>query len=567
MMYYIIIAVIILIAVIIVGFMFRKKHYAEIERLEQLKLQIQNKPILEELTKVKQLNMNGQTEEMFERWRNTWTEMMDVHIPKIDAALFDAEDAIERFQFKKATKLESKIETKIHHCDEQMTDILVELDDLIGSDEKNRSEIDLLKDQYRQARKNLLAHQHSYGSAAGPLEKKLESFTPKFEEYENLAQEGNYLKARETVIGLSAEGEHVFNLIDDIPPLLTEVHSKIPASINELRNGQREMEEQSYYLGHLEMSQELDSMEKELASLKEKIAELQIDETKVRTEKMKDKIDTFYELLELEVIAKHYVDQHISETARDLERITYQARDISDECAVVQQNYKIPETDAAIPKQGLKKLEALQKRFDLLQSRLGEDHAAYSTLQMELSNVRDELIEVDAKQAVFAESLNNLRIDENEARTKVESLKRKLLETDRILHKANTPGIPEEIDIRLEEAEENLFVAMQGLQEVPLNMALVDSYLEKAGNSIEDVNSKAKEMVENVLLVERIIQYGNRYRKTNPQLDAKLMDAEESFRQLRYSKALEEAATAVENFEPGSMKRIEVLAKEEAWRT
>jgi septation ring formation regulator len=567
MVYYIIIAVIILLAVVIAGFMFRKKHHAEIERLEQLKLQIQNKPILEELTKVKQLNMNGQTEEMFERWRNTWTEMMDVHIPKIDAALFDAEDAIERFQFKKATELESKVETKIRHCDEQLTDILVELDDLIGSDEKNRNEIDMLKDQYRQARKNLLAHQHSYGTAAGPLEKKLESFTPKFEEYEKLTQEGNYLKARETVIGLSAEGEHVFNLIDDIPPLLTDVHSKIPASINDLRNGQREMEEQSYYLGHLEMTQELDSMEEELNLLKEKIADLQIDETKVRTEKIKDKIDTFYELLELEVIAKHYVDQNISATGRDLEKITSQARDTSDECAVVQQNYKIAETDAAIPKQCLKKLEALQKRFDLLQSRLQEDHAAYSTLQMELSNVRDELVEVDAKQAVFAESLKNLRIDENEARAKMEGLKRKLLETDRILHKSNTPGIPEEIDIRLEEAEENLFVAMQGLQEVPLNMALVDSYLEKAGNSIEEVNSKAKEMVENVLLIERIIQYGNRYRKTNPQLNAKLSDAEESFRQLRYSKALEEAATAVENFEPGSMKRIEVLAKEEAWRT
>ena len=73
-------------------------------------------------------------------------------------------------------------------------------------------------------------------------------------------------------------------------------------------------------------------------------------------------------------------------------------------------------------------------------------------------------------------------------------------------------------------------------------------------------------MVENVQLIERIIQYGNRYRKTNPQMNQKLMEAEDSVRQLRYSKALEEAATAVESFEPGSMKRIEVFVKEDAWR-
>lgn len=566
MMKYIIIAVIILIAVIIVGFMFRKKHNAEIERLEQLKLQIQNKPILEELTKVKQLNMNGQTEEMFERWRAVWTEIMDLHIPKIDASLFDAEDAIDRFNFGKASKIEQEIEVRIEKVDQQMNEILSELSDLIGSEEKNRSEMDLMKDHYRQARKTLLAHQHSYGAAAGPLEKKLESFTPLFSEYDKLTEEGNYLEARETVMGLSDEGDYVFSLIDNIPPLLADVQSKIPASIQELRSGQREMESQSYYLNHLELTGQLDAMEQELAHMKEEIAELKIAETTVKAEAMKDRIDSFYELLEKEVEAKHFVDQYKVQTGRQLDTVSSETRDTYDECAVVQQSYKISESDAAIPRACLDKLKELQRRFDLLESRTQEEQAAYSSLEEELVNIRKELAEVDVAQSGLAGSLKNLRIDENEARKKLEHLKRQLQETDRMLHKANTPGIPEEMDVRLEEAEEHLFVAMQGLQEVPLNMKLVDSYLTKAEKCIDEVEEKAKEMIENVLLVERIIQYGNRYRKTNPQMNAKLMEAEESFRQLRYSKALEEAATAVENFEPGSMKRIEVLVKEDAWR-
>ncbi|MGI2326333.1 septation ring formation regulator EzrA [Planococcus sp. YIM B11945] len=567
MMKYIIIAVIILLALIIVGFLFRKKHQAEIERLEQLKLQIQNKPILEELTKVKQLNMNGQTEEMFERWRNIWTEIMDVHIPNIDSLIFDAEDAIDRLKFGKATTIENDIEDKIAKVDRQMTDILIELEDLIGSEEKNRSEMDLIKDQYRQARKNLLAHQHSYGAAAGPLEKKLESFTPLFTEYDALTQQGNYLKAREIVMGLSEESKYVFSLIDDVPPLLSDVQSKIPSYINELRNGQREMEDQSYYLNHLELTGQLDAMEAELAAMKQEIAELDIADAKVKAEAMKDRIDSFYELLEKEVEAKHYIDQHKTDTALLLERVSNDTRDMAEECAVVQLSYKIPENDAAIPKTCLAKLEELHKRFDLLDSRLNEDQSAYSSLAEDLDSIREELTKVDAAQRDFAESLKSLRIDEHEARAKLESLKRTLQETERMLHKANTPGIPEEMDVRLEEAEEHLFVVMQGLQEVPLNMKLVDNYLLKAEKCVLDVEEKAKEMVENVMLIERIIQYGNRFRKTNPQMNAKLMEAEESFRQLRYSKALEEAATAVENFEPGSMKRIEVLVKEEAWHT
>lgn len=566
MMKYIIIAVIILLAIIVVGLLFRKKHNAEIERLEQLKLQIQNKPILEELTKVKQLNMNGQTEEMFERWREIWTEIMDLHIPKIDALLFDADDAINRFRFGKATELEKDIEIRIDDVDRQMNEILSELEELIGSEEKNRSEMDVMKDQYRLARKNLLAHQHSYGAAAAPLEKKLEAFSPLFEEYDRLTAEGNYLKARTTVMGLSEEGDYVFSLIDEIPALLTDINSKIPSYISELRNGIREMESQSYYLNHLELTRQLDKMEDELVGMKEEVARLNVDETKEKAEEMKERIDSFYEILEKEVKAKHFVDYYKAETGRHLELINRDARDMHDECLFVQQSYKISESDAAIPKACLEKLEELNRRFDLFKSRTEEDQSAYSNLEEELVYIREELAKIDVIQHDFTESLKSLRIGENEARRKVEDLKRRLQETDRMLHKANTPGIPEEMDVRLEEAEEQLFVAMQSLQEVPLNMKLVDNYVMNAEQSIEEVEEKSVEMIENVLLVERIIQYGNRFRKTNPQMDAKLKEAEESFRQLRYSKALEEAATAVESFEPGSMKRIEVLVKEEAWR-
>ncbi|MBD8016541.1 septation ring formation regulator EzrA [Microbacterium sp. APC 3898] len=565
MMEYIIIAVIILLAIIIIGFMFRKKHLAEIERLEQLKLQIQNKPILEELTKVKQLNMNGQTEEMFERWRNVWTEIMDVHIPKIDASLYDAEEAINRFRFGKATKIEQETEVKIDNVDKDMNGILVELAELIGSDEKNRNEIDLIQEKYRRARKNLLAHQHSYGAAAAPLEKKLESFIPMFDEYEKLTTEGNYLKAREIVISLSTEGEEAFLLADDIPSLLADVHNKIPSYIAELRQGKSEMEEQSYYLGHLELTLQLDEIEEELAVLEENIAQLEIAQTKIAVEKIKDRIDSFYELLEKEVEAKHYVDEFQIDTERHLEVVARDTQEMEEESRYVQHSYKISESEAAIPKACKEKMEQLAQRYDLLRTRLEEDQSAYSSLQEELMHIREDLSIVDSTQNDFMTALKNLRVEETNANAKVEQLKRKLQETDRILHKANIPGIPEDMDVRLEEAEEHLFVAMQTLREVPLNMKLVDNYLEQAEKSIDDVHDKAVEMVENVLLIERIIQYGNRYRKSNQQLDAKLGEAEESFRQLRYSKALEEAATAVENFEPGSMKRIEVLVKEDAW--
>jgi len=562
-MEYIIIPVILLLILAIVGFMMRRKHTTIISKLENEKSQIQNNPINEEISKVKSLNMNGETEEMFERWRNSWDEVIDVHMTKIDSLLFDAEDQINRLRFNKATLIEREIEDYIKKCEQDKDKILEELNELIGSEEKNRIEIEQLKEYYRSARKTLLAHQHSFGVALPALEKKLETFVQKFEEFDVLTSEGNYLQAREIVIGLNQESQQTFEYINDVPTILTELQVKLPGAVQELRSGQREMEEQSYYLQHLELTEELNKFEEEFVALKSELAELNLNVVKPRVTDINEEIDHFYDLLEKEVIAKNYVDQNCDRLLSSITNVISSTKLVSDEATFVQQSYCLNEKDAEIPKAALKQLEALQRRYDLLAMRVREEKSAYSSLQEELIEISDELERIHEEQGHLSNTMKKLRIDENKARTQVEKLKKTLQETDRLLNKANIPGIPEEMDARLDEAAEHIYLVMQSLQEVPLNMGTVHNNLNAATLCVEDVKAKSHELIENVMLIERIIQYGNRHRATNPKLNSRLKEAEGSFNQFRYSKALEEAGTAVEEMEPGALKRIQELVAEE----
>lgn len=562
---YIIIVVIVLLALFILGLFIRRKHNVVIQRLEQEKMQIQHYPIFEELTKVKALNMNGQTEEMFEHWRNIWTEVIDVHVIKIDSMLFDAEEYIDRFKFKKASIVEREIEDFIAKCEKSKTQIVNELNELIGSEEKNRIEIEQIKEQYRSARKTLLAHPYSFGPALTTLEKKVEKFVPKFDEFDQLTIEGNYLQAREIVLALNSESQVVFHLLTEVPTLLTELQTKIPAAIHELRSGQREMEEQSYYLNHLELTEYLNKLEQELEDLKGKLEQLEVASVSPRLQEINDEIENYYDLLEKEVIAKKFVDKNCDDTFNTLYEVLRVTKEISHEAVYVQNSYRLPEKEAEIPKAGLKQLEVIQKRFELLLSRVKEEKSAYSSLQEELVEISEEIERIKDEQEQFSNSLKNLRIDENKARAQLDHLKRLLQDTDRLLNKANIPGIPEEMDARLEEAEEQVFIVMQSLQEIPLNMHFVHSNLQNAERCIKEVNKHAKEMVENVMLIERIIQYGNRYRTKNAKVHELLLEAEDAFHDYRYIKALELAAAAVELAEPGAIKRIEELVQDELY--
>lgn len=153
----------------------------------------------------------------FEHWRNIWMEVIDVHVIKIDSMLFDAEEYIDRFKFKKASHVEQSIEEYIAKCEESKNLIISELDELIGSEEKNRIEIEQIKEHYRSARKTLLAHQYSFGPALSALEKRVEQFVPKFEEFDALTVEGNYLQAREIVLGLNSESQTIYHLLSEVP--------------------------------------------------------------------------------------------------------------------------------------------------------------------------------------------------------------------------------------------------------------------------------------------------------------------------------------------------------------
>ncbi|KGR91152.1 selenide, water dikinase [Ureibacillus massiliensis 4400831 = CIP 108448 = CCUG 49529] len=564
-MKYIITIVIVLIALLVAGILMRRKHNVIIQRLEQEKLQIQHYPIFEELTKIKTLNMNGETEKLFEAWRDQWTEVIDVHVLKIDSMLFDAEDYIDRFNFKKASQIEKDIEEYNVKCDKIKSQIITELEDLIGSEEKSRIEMEQLKEYYRSARKTLLAHQHSFGQALPMLEKILEEVPESFERYDNLTKEGNYLQAREIVLSLNTQAQQLDYYINEIPSLITEIHTKIPNAIQDLKNGQKEMEDQSYYLRHLELTEALENLEKELEQLNAEVINLNISNVTNRVQEINDEIDQYYDMLELEVIAKNFVDKNCENMYTTINEVLRVTKEVSDEAAYVQNSYQISEEEAEIPKIGLKQLEMIQKRYELLATRVKEEQSAYSSLQQELIEISEEIDKIKAQQEEFSDRLKNLRINEIKAREQLNSLKKLLQNTDRLLQKANIPGVPAEMEARIEEAEEQIFIVIQCLQEVPLNMNLVHVNLQNAQKSIQEVHERAKEMIENVLLIERIIQYGNRYRASNPTVNQQLLEAEEAFHQFRYIKALEDAVNAVELAEPGAIKRIEELVQDELY--
>ncbi len=562
-MRYVIGGIIIILIVFLIGYFLRRKYYTEIDRLESWKVDIMNRPVLGELSRVKQLNMTGQTEQSFEKWRQGWDEIVAVHLPNVEELLFDAEEYTDKFRIGKSKEVFRKIEDTLETTENQIETILAELDELVGSEEKNRLEVERLREDYRNSKKQLLAHRHTYGLTAISLEKQLDLFSAKLDDYQEMTEQGNYLDAREVVLSLTDEMNQLMYKMAAIPDLLTDFLTLIPSQIDELESGYTEMQKQGYILEHLEFEEQVKEIRKVLNDNVTALEQLEIERVEEQSKEMKENIEVLYDLFEKEVHAKEFVLKHKEDTIENLEKVKEENYSIREDIGFIQEGYQLLEDEIEAPSQLEKKLQQLTKRYELVLKEEEENLAAYSYLQEELTEILKQIEEIKEEQIEFHLFLQNLRRDEIAARETVAELKKNIMESNRKIQKSNIPGLPTDYMELLDQANKNIQHIILRLEEKPLNMKAVQEQLSITEEAVNLFSEKTEELLENVILVEKVIQYGNRYRSRYASVNESLMQAESAFRSFDYQNALEQAAAAVEQVEPGALKKIERLLNEE----
>jgi septation ring formation regulator len=548
--------IILLLALFVLGYFIKKRYFKEMDRLEAWKIDLFNRPIMDEMSKVKQLNMTGQTEELFEGWRNQWDDIVTVKLPELEEMLFDAEEYIDRYRFNKAKGIQQEINNKLQATEVEINKIVEELHELVGSEEKNRTEIEQLKEVYRETKKTLLAHRHSFGKSEKHLETQLDDVTKKFHEFDEKTENGNYLEARELVLSIHDQLAKVKKNMDLIPQLLIECHSLIPAQLSDILEGYREMTEKGYYLSHLQLETEIDSLKEKLVEYLAFIEETKIENALEGIGEVKERIDILFDLLEKEVNAKHFILQNEKGMSGLLSSVLEEHDHLSNEVKHVQESYHLTDSDFEIQRHLEKQLASVIKHYEILMEKMNMNETALTVVCEELKEIKTHIEMIQEEQENFGLKLQALRKDEFEARETLKDLTKKVGETIRLVSKSNIPGLPEDYQYLYEDTNESIQNVRLQLQEKPLNVSALNQYLEIAVLTVDKLSNTTVELIENVLLAEKAIQYGNRYRSQNPSVAKGLNDAEQAFRHFEYQEALEQAAASLESIDPGALKKI-----------
>ncbi|HCZ8079007.1 TPA: septation ring formation regulator EzrA [Staphylococcus aureus] len=558
MVLYIILAIIVIILIAVgVLFYLRSNKRQIIEKAIERKNEIETLPFDQNLAQLSKLNLKGETKTKYDAMKKDNVESTNKYLAPVEEKIHNAEALLDKFSFNASQSEIDDANELMDSYEQSYQQQLEDVNEIIALYKDNDELYDKCKVDYREMKRDVLANRHQFGEAASLLETEIEKFEPRLEQYEVLKADGNYVQAHNHIAALNEQMKQLRFYMEEIPELIRETQKELPGQFQDLKYGCRDLKVEGYDLDRVKVDSTLQSLKTELSFVEPLISRLELEEANDKLANINDKLDDMYDLIEHEVKAKNDVE----ETKDIITDNLFKAKDMNytlqTEIEYVRENYYINESDAQSVRQFENEIQSLISVYDDILKEMSKSAVRYSEVQDNLQYLEDHVTVINDKQEKLQNHLIQLREDEAEAEDNLLRVQSKKEEVYRRLLASNLTSVPERFIIMKNEIDHEVRDVNEQFSERPIHVKQLKDKVSKIVIQMNTFEDEANDVLVNAVYAEKLIQYGNRYRKDYSNVDKSLNEAERLFKNNRYKRAIEIAEQALESVEPGVTKHIE----------
>lgn len=556
-MEYFIGGILLLIVLMLVAIIFRKKLYNSVEYYEDWKLQVMNRNVAAELLKIKNLNLKGETKDKFEHWRGKWDDILHHDLSLVEEQLFEAEHYIDVFRFKSANKTLLQIDQSLEQVDQEIDTILAELDKLLDIEKTTKKEESKLRPLVTEIRRKVMTMDNRVDRAKPRLNEQISELETLLDNYDLAVEEGNYEDGQQIVAQLQQDINDLEAEVNVLPGLYIQCKETLPEKLDRVLAAYQALEKKGYQVAHFRYDREINGFYARLLDCVNFLEKEGTEDIAHIIENIDERTDEMLANIDQEETDKEFIETKLPTYKQLLERVTAQFAKTKEEVEELKLAYFFEADDMNMYQTIDQIINEHNDGFELFAVRVMKHQDANSSLRQEMEERFSVLEKLEGDHEAFKENIKNLRKDELEARDRLREMNERLNRLRRKLRTSNLPGIPNNIWSLMEDAQNANEQVIEALQQQPLDMTDVQRKLSESERVITEVTEMSHFVIDQAQLTEHVIQYANRYRSANPILHAQLTESERLFHAADYELALEKAANAIEEVEPGALKRIE----------
>lgn len=523
----------------------KNKYKKTIEELDYEKNKLIGVPILSELSKVRDLVKTENLKQKLSEWDEQFEDLKTNKLDNLTDLITEADFLIEKKDYKNAIRKIAYIEITLESLKKKTENLLEEVKVITKSEERNRSIITKLKVIYRELENKFERTEKDYGPLCENIQEELSQIDKKFKIFETYMDKNDYVSVEKIVIDLEEQINKLKNFLEITPSQILIATIMIPNKIEETKTLYFRMQRDGYPLDYLNIEYNIKEINKKVSEIIEKLQKFDTENCEIELKTMLDYFNTIFTCFDKEKESKDIFRENIKKLKKKLESINKVVYDIYIQMDDIKSTYDL--SDAEIGKFNVinKSLEKINEDYKVLFEHGKGRTFAYSKLVEELDGLSNRLTRLQDDLDYRLKSITSMKDDEYRAKEQLNMIEQLLLQAKSKLKDYKIPVIPNSYFIELKEAGEAIREIIKELDKKPIVIKILNIRVDTARDLVFKIYNKTNDIVKSVILCEKIIVYGNRYRSTNEKIDEALNEAIELFRKGKYKQSMDLSLKAI----------------------
>ena len=554
-----ILVVLILIILLLIKKRKLNRYKKELEELDREKNEIESAPVVTELAKIETIIKNEKLEEKYKKWFNSFENIKNDDIPKINDMLIELDSILENNDSKTYITTVPKVEIEIYKARQKTDTLLDEIKEMNLSEEKYRKIITKLKTKYRELNDKFNSNKKEYEQIATPIELQFENIEKLFQDFEDYMEQKDYQEVYHIVKGIDIMIDHMEIVINEVPDLVLLTNRVIPKKIEQITETYGELKSKKYPLKHLKIEYNVEESLKNVNSILDRIKVLNLENCMFELKTMLEYLDSLFDEFEIEKQAKKTYEETKKIFEEKLEKTTDTVKNIYEQMDDIKSMYDLTEKDVETIDIVNEETSKINDEYKAFIKSAPRKRTPYSELSINLESFLSKLKRLEDELDVTLKNLGNLYDDEARAREQLDEIQELLKQSKVRIRSYKLPIISDNYFVELQEANESILEIIKELERKPIVIKTLNTRVDTSRDLVLKLYNTTNEMIKTAKLAEYSIVYGNRYRSTNINIDSGLNQAQMFFYKGNYKKSLETSVSTIERIDSDIRKKVKEL--------